>query len=111
MTRGPRRPDCRIATGPPHRGHGWPNPACSRVFWPCSPVTSATNWTYHVVFGEITRGDVKKMTDLNLREVLTFLPVVIGVLWIGIYPKPFFDSIKMSVAKLEMQVRVEETAP
>jgi NADH-quinone oxidoreductase subunit M len=38
--------------------------------------------------------------DLNGRESLVLVSLVIVVLWMGIYPKPFFDIIHGSVANL-----------
>src|SRR6266702_1934035 len=42
-----------------------------------------------VVFGTITRADVKAMLDLSPREVLVFAPLVALVLWMGLYPTSF----------------------
>ena len=39
-----RQPDPPPGDGLPRDRHGAANPACSMVFWPCSPVTSVTNW-------------------------------------------------------------------
>src|SRR5690606_22525898 len=39
-----------------------------------------------VVFGELTKPDVKSMKDLNLREIAIFAPLIVLVLWMGIYP-------------------------
>ncbi len=53
-----------------------------------------------IVFGNLTKDDVKAMPDLNLREKIIFLPMIAVVLWMGIYPKPFLDVINPSVEKL-----------
>lgn len=58
-------------------------------------------WLYRrVVFGELTRSELKKILDLNSREIAMFLPIIIGVLWLGIYPKPFLDVLHPSVERL-----------
>ncbi|PWB56044.1 MAG: Fe-S-binding domain-containing protein [Anaerolineales bacterium] len=48
--------------------------------------------------------DVKKhghaLRDLNLREIVTVLPLLVFIFWIGLYPKPFFDLIAPAVEKL-----------
>ena len=55
-------------------------------------------WLYRrVVFGELARPDLKKMTDLSTREILIFVPLILLTLWLGIYPKPVFDGIAPSV--------------
>jgi len=53
-----------------------------------------------VVFGELTKADLKAMVDLSPREVAIFAPLVIMTLWMGIYPAPFFDIMAASVKHL-----------
>ena len=58
-------------------------------------------WLYRrVIFGKLEKEDLKKMLDLSGRESLIFLPLIFVVLWMGIYPQPFFDIIHGSVANL-----------
>ncbi len=53
-----------------------------------------------VIFGVITRADVKAMLDLSPREMLVFAPIVSLVLWMGIYPASFLKPMQASVANL-----------
>ena len=47
-------------------------------------------WLYRrVVFGELTKEDVKSMLDLSWREKMVFAPLVVLVFWMGIYPISF----------------------
>jgi NADH-quinone oxidoreductase subunit M len=58
-------------------------------------------WLYRrVVFGKITRDDVRGMLDLSPREVAIFAPLVLVVLWMGIYPNSFLNVISVSVEAL-----------
>jgi NADH-quinone oxidoreductase subunit M len=58
-------------------------------------------WLYRrVVFGKITREDVKGMLDLSPREIAIFAPLVVVVLWMGIYPASFLNVISVSVEAL-----------
>jgi NADH-quinone oxidoreductase subunit M len=58
-------------------------------------------WLYRrVVFGKITRDDVKGMLDLSPREVVIFAPLVLVVLWMGIYPSSFLNVTTVSVEAL-----------
>jgi len=48
-----------------------------------------------VVFGVITRDDLRGILDLSPREVAIFTPLIFLVLWMGIYPSSFtqfFDA-------------------
>jgi NADH-quinone oxidoreductase subunit M len=53
-----------------------------------------------VIFGELTKADVKEMLDLNRREILIFVPVVAVVIWMGVYPAPFLDVSNVAVAAI-----------
>lgn len=53
-----------------------------------------------VVFGRMTRDDLKSILDLSPREVLMFAPLIVIVIWMGVYPITFLDPMHASVAKL-----------
>ena len=53
-----------------------------------------------VVFGELTKPDVKSMKDLTLREKAVFAPLVVLVFWMGIYPSSFTAPMEPSVKRL-----------
>ena len=58
-------------------------------------------WLYRrVVFGELVHADVKVLPDVGAREIAIFLPIVLLVLWIGIYPKPYLSAMDASVTQL-----------
>ena len=42
-----------------------------------------------VIFGSITRDDLKGILDLSPREIAVFAPLVFLTLWMGIYPSSF----------------------
>ncbi|OWJ67970.1 NADH-quinone oxidoreductase subunit M [Inquilinus limosus] len=60
-----------------------------------------------VIFGEITRDDVRKMTDLSPREICLFVPLAIVVLWMGIYPSSFLNVMSVSVDHLVTQYHAD----
>jgi NADH-quinone oxidoreductase subunit M len=47
------------------------------------------------------------LKDLNWREIVTLIPLLVFIFWIGLYPKPFFTLIAPAVDKL---VAAVETA-
>jgi NADH-quinone oxidoreductase subunit M len=53
-----------------------------------------------VVFGGITRPDLKALLDLSPREYAVFAPLVVLTLWMGIYPSSFLSFFEVSVAAL-----------
>jgi NADH-quinone oxidoreductase subunit M len=58
-------------------------------------------WLYRrVIFGALTKDDLKRMLDLTPREKLTFAPLVALVLVMGVYPAPFLDVMHVSVDNL-----------
>jgi NADH-quinone oxidoreductase subunit M len=58
-------------------------------------------WLYQrVFFGTVTNPKNEKLHDLTPREVATFVPLVAMALWIGLYPKPFFQILEQPVSHL-----------
>jgi len=58
-------------------------------------------WLYRrVIFGELTKPDLKDMLDLSKRELLIFTPIVLVVLWMGVYPQSFLRIMHASVDNL-----------
>jgi len=65
-------------------------------------------WMYQrVVFGEVRHEEVRRLTDLSLREVVTLVPILILVIWIGVYPKPFTAVTETAVAELITVVKAK----
>jgi len=62
-------------------------------------------WLYQrVFFGTVTNPKNEKLHDLTPREILTFVPLIIMALWIGLYPKPFFQILDKPVTALVEQI-------
>jgi len=58
-------------------------------------------WLYQrVFFGEITNAANATLPDLTVREQLTIAPLVVLALWIGLYPKPMFDVLRIPSEKI-----------
>jgi len=55
-------------------------------------------WLYRrVIFGELTKEDLKSITDLTGREIAMFVPMVILVIWMGEYHESFLKIMRVSV--------------
>ncbi len=63
-------------------------------------------WLYQrVFFGTVTNAKNEKLHDLTPREILTFVPLIIMALWIGLYPKPFFQILEQPVNRIVQVVQ------
>jgi NADH-quinone oxidoreductase subunit M len=56
-----------------------------------------------IIFGTITRDDVRGMLDLNWREIAVFAPMIAIVLWMGVYPTSFLRPMQAAVGHLTDQ--------
>jgi NADH-quinone oxidoreductase subunit M len=62
-------------------------------------------WLYQrTMFGKLDKPENQNLKDLNFRESMTLIPLVVLAFWIGLYPKPFFDILQPSVHRLVQQV-------
>ena len=57
--------------------------------------------------GPVDKEENRSLKDLNWREIATLVPLLVFIVWIGVYPKPFFNLMAPAVEKL---VAVLQTA-
>ena len=55
--------------------------------------------------GPVTKEENRVLLDLNWREVVTLVPLIVLIFWIGLYPKPFFMLMEPAVDKLVAAVQ------
>ncbi len=70
-------------------------------------------WMFQrVMFGKVTREANRKIADMNLREIAYMLPIILFIVWIGVYPQPFLRkmdaSVKHLIHQVESRVQVAE---
>ena len=57
------------------------------------------------MLGQVTNGKNLTIPDMNLREMATFAPLIAWAIWIGLYPKPYFEILQRPVAEIVERVR------
>jgi len=63
-------------------------------------------WLYQrTMLGQVTNGKNLTIPDMTVREVALFVPLIAWSIWIGIYPKPYFDILRQPVAEIVERVR------
>jgi NADH-quinone oxidoreductase subunit M len=58
-----------------------------------------------IMFGGVDNPDVSHLEDLDIRETLTLLPLLVFVFWIGLSPGPVIGIMHASVTHLLEQVQ------
>ncbi|HEV2828711.1 MAG TPA: NADH-quinone oxidoreductase subunit M [Pyrinomonadaceae bacterium] len=57
-----------------------------------------------VVFGRVTNPENAKLRDLNAREIGLLIPLMLLMLFMGVYPRPFLDRSKASVDEIKTRI-------
>jgi NADH-quinone oxidoreductase subunit M len=73
-------------------------------------------WMFQrVMFGPLDKDENRRLADLNGREVALMLPIVLFVVWIGVYPNTFLSrmapAVDAFIARVEQGVRTAEVSP
>jgi len=65
-------------------------------------------WLYQrTMFGTIDNPKNEGLADLNMRELATFVPLIILAVWIGLYPSPFLRRLETSVERVMTRVNAD----
>jgi NADH-quinone oxidoreductase subunit M len=63
-------------------------------------------WMYQrVIFGEITHEENRRLTDLSLREWAVLVPLLVLIVWIGVFPSAFTGKTEATISALIAQVQ------
>jgi len=68
-------------------------------------------WMYQRVAGGPVRDQVAGMKDLRPRELLAVAPLVVLLIFAGVYPKPVLDIINPAVRVTMAQVHITDPTP
>ncbi len=62
-------------------------------------------WMYQRVFlGKLDNPDNAAIRDIGPRETMILVPIVLVMLWIGVYPGPFLSRMEPSVAAIQQRI-------
>lgn len=61
-----------------------------------------------VLLGPVAHPANKDLKDLNPREVLTLVPVILLIVWIGIYPRPFLKLTAAGTTHLVEMIQMKQ---
>jgi NADH-quinone oxidoreductase subunit M len=68
-------------------------------------------WMFQrVMFGQVTNPKNLGLKDLSAREVVVLLPILVFVVWIGVYPNTFLKPMEPSVKNFIQQVENKRAA-
>jgi NADH-quinone oxidoreductase subunit M len=56
------------------------------------------------VFNALTKEPNRRIPDLNFREIGILLPLVVIILWLGVYPRPVLDRMEPAVTRIVERV-------
>jgi len=51
-------------------------------------------------YNPLDKPENEKLPDLSRREHAVLVPLLIGMLWLGVYPKPFLERMQVTVVEL-----------
>jgi NADH-quinone oxidoreductase subunit M len=65
-----------------------------------------------VLFGKITHEENRNLPDLTRRELAVLLPILVMIVVMGVYPRPFLDRMHAAVGDLKARVEArQQTEP
>ncbi len=62
-----------------------------------------------VLFGPVTHPENAGLSDLTWTERVVLIPILVLVVWIGVYPNPFLRRMEASVERVIVQVERHQT--
>jgi NADH-quinone oxidoreductase subunit M len=60
--------------------------------------------------GPVDKEENRRLLDLNTREIITLVPLLVLIFWIGLYPRPFFTLMGPAVDNLVAAVQTAAMA-
>jgi NADH-quinone oxidoreductase subunit M len=89
----------------PFLAHGFTIAAASGVIFAAVYLL----WMYQrVIFGKVTNPANEKLQDLSFREIALIVPIIVFIIWIGVYPNTFLKKSALATTKV---VSIYSTQP
>jgi len=67
-------------------------------------------WMFQrVMHGPITNEKISSFADINKREIVYLVPIIVMMFWMGVYPQPFLRKMDASVENLLKLVEKKKT--
>ncbi|HEY8484386.1 MAG TPA: NADH-quinone oxidoreductase subunit M [Longimicrobiales bacterium] len=51
-------------------------------------------------FNPLDKRENENLPDLSRREAVVLVPLIVGMLWLGVYPKPFLERMEVTIQDL-----------
>jgi NADH-quinone oxidoreductase subunit M len=100
----------------------------SKGQWPTLAVVGSTGivlgaWYLFTMLRQVFFGPVKEpevagpehqhapVRDLHLRELAALIPIGVVCIWLGVYPQPFFDTVRRDIDVVARAVDVAKQSP
>jgi NADH-quinone oxidoreductase subunit M len=64
-----------------------------------------------MIFNPLDKPANAHLTDLNRRELALLTPLVVAIIWIGVYPKPILDRMEMAAQNFVTMVEARSAGP
>ena len=58
-----------------------------------------------LIFNRLDKPENEKIPDLTRRELIVLIPLLVGIVWMGLYPKPVLDRLEPAARRYIMTVR------
>ena len=57
-----------------------------------------------IIYNPLTKPENKGLSDLNRREIALLVPLLIAILWLGVYPKPVLEKTQAAADRFVRQI-------
>lgn len=69
-------------------------------------------WLYQrIMLGPIENEKNRLVTDMNRKEIISILPIILFIVWIGIYPNTFLSKSEASIKKIVKLIESNRVTP